>query len=153
MSSTTVHYPLTTLHFEVSWGDSRNTSSFSEVGGLTMEAEVVEYRGGADKALTVTKQPGLKKFSNVTLKRGIVPAEAGNGLFAWYNTIRAGEVERREVSVSLLNEARDPVVTWKIQGAWPVKIEGPGLKATGTDIALETIEFACESIAIEVPGQ
>lgn len=148
---TTIPYPLTTLHFEVSWGDSQNTSNFSEVSGLTMESEVVEYRGGADKALAVRKQPGLKKFGNVTLKRGIVPAEAGNGLFDWYNSITAGGVARRDVTVSLLNEERTPVMTWKIQAAWPVKIEGPGLKSTGTDIALESVEFACESIAIEVP--
>jgi len=148
---TTLPYPLTTLNFEVSWGDSQNTSNFSEVSGLTMEAEVVEYRGGADRAQSVRKQPGLKKFGNVTLKRGIVPAEAGNGLFDWYNTISAGSVARRDVTVSLLNEERTPVMTWKIQSAWPVKIEGPGLKSTGTDIALESVEFACESIAIEVP--
>jgi len=143
-------YPLTTLHFEVKWGDSQNTMSFSEVSGLTMEAEVVEYRGGADKQLSTRKQPGLKKFSNVTLKRGIAPAEAGNGLFEWYNTIAAGNVTRRPVTVSLLNEARDPVMTWKIRDAWPVKIEGPGLKSTGTDVAIESIEFACEGIEIEV---
>lgn len=143
-------YPMTTLHFSVSWGDSQNTSSFSEVSGLTMEAEVVEYRGGADPQLTTTKQPGLKKFSNVTLKRGIAPAEAGNGLFDWYNSILAGTVQRRSVTVSLLNEARDPVMTWKIKQAWPVKIEGPGLKSTGTDVAIESVEFACEGIEIEV---
>lgn len=148
---TTIPYPLTTLHFEVSWGDSQNTSNFSEVSGLTMEAEVVEYRGGADKALSVRKQPGLKKFGNVTLKRGIVPADAGNGLFDWYHSISAGSVARRDVTISLLNEERTPVMTWKIQSAWPVKIEGPGLKSTGTEIALEAVEFACESIAIEVP--
>jgi phage tail-like protein len=144
-------YPMTTLHFEVSWGDSQNTSSFSEVSGLTMESEVVEYRGGADLALTTRKQPGLKKFSNVTLKRGIAPAEAGNGLFDWYNSITAGDVHRRDVTISLLNEERSPVMTWKIKDAWPVKIDGPGLKSTGTDVALETVEFACEGIAIEVP--
>ena len=77
-------YPMTALHFAVSWGDSQNTSSFSEVSGLTVEAEVVEYRGGADPQLSTRKMPGLKKFSNVTLKRGIAPAEAGNGLFDWY---------------------------------------------------------------------
>ena len=148
---TTIPYPLTTLHFEVSWGDSQNTSNFSEVSGLTMEAEVVEYRGGADKMLTTRKQPGLKKFSNVTLKRGIVPAESGTGLFDWYRSITAGAVARRDVTVSLLNEERTPVMTWKIQSAWPVKIEGPGLKATGTEVAIESIEFACEGISIEVP--
>ena len=148
---TTIPYPLTTLHFEVSWGDSQNTSNFSEVSGLTMETEVVEYRGGADKALAVRKLPGLKKFGNVTLKRGIVPAEAGNGLFDWFNTITAGGVSRRDVTVSLLNEERTPVMTWKIKEAFPTKIEGPSLKSTGTDIAVEAVEFACESIAIEVP--
>lgn len=143
-------YPMTTLHFAVSWGDSQNTSSFSEVSGLTMESEIVEYRGGDDPQLSTRKQPGLKKFSNVTLKRGIAPAEAGNGLFDWYNTILGGTVSRRNVTVSLLNEERDPVMTWKIKEAWPVKIEGPGLKSTGTDVAIESVEFACEGIDIEV---
>lgn len=143
-------YPMTSLHFEVKWGDSQNTSSFSEVSGLTMEAEVIEYRGGADLALTVQKQPGLKKYGNVTLKRGIVPKEAGAGLFEWFNTIKAGTVARRPVTVSLLNEERKPVMTWKIRDAWPVKVEGPGLNATGNEIAVETIEFANEGVEVQV---
>jgi phage tail-like protein len=146
-----VSYPLTSLHFEVSWGDSQNTSSFSEVSGLTMEAEVVEYRGGADKALSTRKMPGLKKFGDVTLKRGIVPAEAGNGFFEWYNSIVAGSVIRRDVTISLLNEERTPVMTWKVQGAWPIKVEGPAFKSTGTDTAIETLVFACEHVTTEVP--
>ena len=145
-----VDYPMTSLHFEVKWGDSQNTSSFSEVSGLTMEAEAIEYRGGADVALTVRKLPGLKKFGNVTLKRGIVPAEAGNGLFDWYNTIQAGKVQRRAVTISLLNEERKPVMSWKVRDAWPVKIEGPGLNATGNEIAIESIELAHEGVEVQV---
>jgi phage tail-like protein len=142
-------YPLTTLHFAVSWGDRQQTSSFSEVSGLTMEAEVIEYRGGADLQMSTRKQPGLRKFSNVTLKRGIAPAEAGNGLFEWYNSITIGAVDRRDVTISLLNEEHDPVMTWKIKGAWPVKLEGPGLKSTGTDAAIHALELACEEIVID----
>jgi phage tail-like protein len=143
-------YPMTTLHFAVSWQDSQNTTSFSEVSGLTMEAELVEYRGGADRQLSTRKQPGLKKIGPVTLKRGIAPAEAGNGLYEWFNTIVAGDVQRRTVTVSLLNEERTPAMTWKIRDAWPTKLEGPGLKSTGTDVAIESVEFACEAIEIEV---
>ncbi|WP_326642259.1 phage tail protein [Streptosporangium sp. NBC_01755] len=146
-------YPLTSLHFEVKWGDSQNTSSFSEVSGLTMEADAIEYRGGADRALTVRKIPGLRKYGNVTLKRGIVPKgekSGGIGLYEWFNTIRAGTVARRPVTVSLLNEAGDPVMTWKIKDAWPVKIEGPGLNATGNEIAIETLEFAHEGVEVIV---
>jgi phage tail-like protein len=59
-------------------------------------------------------------------------------------------VARRSVTVSLLNEERNPVMTWKIKEAWPVKIEGPSLKSTGTDVAIESVEFACEGIEVEV---
>ncbi len=142
-------YPLTSLYFQVSWGDSQGSVGFSEVSGLTMETEVVEYRDGADKQFSTHKQPGLRKYSNVTLKRGIAPREQGNGLFEWYNTATLGEVQRRDVTVSLLNEAHEPAVTWKIRAAWPVKLEGPGLKSTGTDVAIESLEFACEGIEIE----
>ena len=143
-------YPMTSLHFEVRWGDSQNTTSFSEVSGLTMEAEAIEYRGGTDPSLTVRKVPGLRKYGNVTFKRGVAPAESGNGLFEWYNSIQAGTVSRRSVTVSLLDEARDPVMTWKIKDAWPVKIEGPGLNATGNEIAIETMEIAHEGVEVQV---
>jgi phage tail-like protein len=145
-------YPMTSLHFQVSWGDSKNTSSFSEVSGLTMEAEVIEYRDGTDVSLTTRKTPGLKKYGNVSLKRGIMPAESGNGLYEWYNTIKAGTVARRPVTISLLNEQHEPVMTWKIKDAWPVKVEGPGLNATGNEIAIETLEFVHEGLDIEVAG-
>jgi phage tail-like protein len=145
-------YPMTSLHFEVRWGDSENTTSFSEVSGLTMEAEAIEYRSGDDKSLTVRKIPGLKKFGNVTLKRGIAPRVAGNGLFAWYSTIRAGTADRRPVQITLMNEAHEPVMAWSVRDAWPVKLEGPGLNATGNEIAIETLELACEGVDVQVLG-
>jgi phage tail-like protein len=144
-------YPMTALHFEVRWGDSQNTSSFSEVSGLTAEAEAIEYRGGAAVALTVQKIPGLRKFGNVTLKRGIMPSVAGAGLYEWYNTIQAVTVQRRSVTISLLNEEHKPAMTWTIESAWPVKLEGPGFNATGNEIALETVEIAHEGVKVIVP--
>ena len=143
-------YPLTTLHFSVSWGPDA-TTSFSEVSGLTLEHEVVEYRGGADPQPSTRKQPGLQKFSNVMLKRGIAPAETGVGLFEWYQEATNGSLERRDVTITLLNEVGDPAMLWNIKGAWPVKLEGPSLKSTGTDVAIESLEFACEGIEVGLP--
>lgn len=139
-------YPMTSLHFEVKWGDSNNTVSFSEVSGLTMESEPIEYRGGGEVSLTPRKIPGLKKYGNVTLKRGIISEE--NGFWEWWNTIQSGTVERRTVTVSLLNEEHDPVMNWEIADAWPTKVEGPGLNATGNEIAVETLEFAHEGVRV-----
>jgi phage tail-like protein len=141
-----VQYPFPALHFMVSWGDSNNTVSFSEVSGLTLESEPIEYRGGDDITLTVRKIPGLKKYGNITLKRGIVAAE--NGFWEWWNTIQSGTVLRRTVTVSLLNEKHAPVMTWEIQQAWPVKVEGPSLNAKGNEIAVETLEFAHEGMKV-----
>jgi phage tail-like protein len=139
-------HPFTALHFTVRWGDSNNTVSFSEVSGLTLESEPIEYRPGDDASLTVRKIPGLRKYGNVTLKRGIVPKE--NGFWDWWNQIQSGTVERRAVTISLLNEEHKPVVNWEIRDAWPVKVEGPGLNATGNEIAIETLELAHEGMKI-----
>lgn len=139
-------YPLPALHFQVSWGDSNNTVNFSEVSGLTLESEPIEYRGGADITMTVQKIPGLKKYGNVTLKRGVVTKE--NGFWEWWNTIQSGTVQRRTVTVSLLNEEHKPVMNWEIQRAWPVKVEGPSLNATGNEVAVETLEFAHEGMSV-----
>lgn len=141
-------YPLPAYHFQVSWGDSNNTVSFSEVSGLTMESEAIEYRGGSDITLTVQKLPGLKKYGNVTLKRGIVAAD--NGFWDWWNTIQSGTVERRTVTISLLNEEHEPAMTWEIQDAWPVKVEGPSFNAKGNEIAVNTLEFAHEGMKVTV---
>jgi phage tail-like protein len=59
-------------------------------------------------------------------------------------------VQRRTVTISLLNEDRDLVMTWKIRNAWPVKIEGPGLKASGNEIAIESMEIVHEGVEVEV---
>ncbi len=143
-------YPMTSLHFEVQWGDSQNSTNFSEVSGLTMEAEAIEYRGGSDVALTVRKLPGLKKYGPITLKRGVMPVETGNGLYEWFNTIRAGTVQRRSVTISLLDEDRSPVMTWTAVNCFPTKVEGPGLNATGNEVAIETLEFTHEGLEIQV---
>ena len=61
-------YPLPKFHFQVEWGGTK--IGFTEVSGLDVETEVIEYREGSSKEYNKTKQPGLTKYSNITLKRG-----------------------------------------------------------------------------------
>jgi len=138
-------YPLPVFHFSVSWGGDR--LGFSEVTGLTQENQAIEYRDGAFKEYSSIKMTGLRKFSNVTLKRGIVKAD--NDFFKWLSTIKLNKVERRDVVISLLNEEHAPVMTWKIHNAFPVKVEGPGLKASGNEVAIESIEIAHEGLELQ----
>ena len=138
-------YPLPVFHFTVQWGGTR--IGFSEVSGLTQENQAIEYRDGSFPEYSSIKMPGLRKFSNVTLKRGIVKAD--NEFFRWLSTIKLNQVERRDVVISLLNEEHAPVMTWKIHNAFPVKVEGPGLKASGNEVAIESIEIAHEGLELQ----
>lgn len=138
-------YPLPAFHFEVTWGGAK--AEFSEVSGLTMENQAIEYRDGLSKEFSVRKMPGMPKFGNITLKRGIFKSD--NDYFAWFNEIKMNTIERRDVTINLLDEKHEPVMAWKVKGAFPVKLEGPGLKATGNEVAIESLEFAHEGLTIE----
>jgi len=138
-------YPLPAFHFTVDWGGER--VGFSEVSGLTQENQAIEYRDGSFPEFSSIKMPGLQKYSNVTLKRGIVKSD--NQFFQWLSTIKMNTIERRDLVVNLLNEEHEPVMVWKIHNAFPVKIEGPGLKASGNEVAIESIELAHEGLEIQ----
>ncbi|MBD3421969.1 MAG: phage tail protein [Chitinivibrionales bacterium] len=141
-------YPLPAFHFQVDWGGSKGTEvGFSEVSGLTIERQVVEYRDGASKEYGPVKMPGIPKFGNITLKRGITKAD--NDFYAWINTTALNTVERRDLTISLLNENHEPAMTWKVKNCFPVKVEGPGLKSTGNEVAIESLEVAHEGLTIE----
>ncbi|MFW5973644.1 MAG: phage tail protein [Bacteroidota bacterium] len=141
-------YPMSTLHFQVEWGGTR--ASFSEVSGLTIEYEVIEYRGGSDLEYGSRKMPGRPKYGNIVLKRGILPGD--NELFDWINSIQLNAVERRDVVISLLNESHEPVFVWKVRNAFPVRLEGPTLRASGNEVAIESLELAHEGLRIESVG-
>jgi phage tail-like protein len=138
-------YPLPVFHFQVQWGGKN--LGFAEVSGLNMEKQVIEYRDGMSPEFGAVKMPGIPKQGNITLKRGILPAD--NDFYNWINTTKLHKVERRDLIISLLNEEHVPVMTWKAVRAFPVKVEGPALKATGNEVAIESIEIAHEGLMIE----
>lgn len=138
-------YPLPVFHFQVEWGGEN--LGFSEVGGLTMETQPIEYRDGLSPQYSSIKMSGIPKYSNITLKRGII-AQDGE-FFNWINQTALNKPERRDIVISLLNEEHSPVMTWKVKNAWPVKLEGPGLKATGNEVAIESLELAHEGLTVE----
>lgn len=139
------NYPLTTNHFTVQWGGTR--INFSEVSGLVIENEAIEYRNGASPEAIPMLMPGLNKFQKIILKRGIFKGD--NEFHQWINTIQQNTVERRDVTISLLNEAHDPVFVWKVRNAWPVKYDGPILKAGANEVAIESLELAHEGLTVE----
>jgi phage tail-like protein len=107
----------------------------------------IEYRQGSSPEFSKIKMPGLKKFSNITLKRGSFKGD--NEYFEWLQTIQLNTVERRSITISLLDEERAPVITWKVNKAFPVKLASTDLKAEGNEVAVESLEIAHEGLTIE----
>lgn len=125
--------------------NSRPIGGFSEVTGLIADGDAIEYREGEDLPHTVRKLPGLRKYPNVTLKRGYSPRDE---VWRWLENIASGQVERRLVSIELLNEDRRPVISWHLENAWVHKVEGPQFKAAANEVAMESAELVHEGLTV-----
>jgi len=118
-------------------------AGFSEVTGLNSESNVIEYREG-NEGITPRKLPGLNKFGNVTLKRGVSPDV---DMFNWHKDVMDGDIRRvTSVSIVLRDEKQIEAVRWNLLNAWPVKWIGPDLKASASEIAIEALEITHEGI-------
>jgi phage tail-like protein len=127
--------------------DNLPKGAFAEVGGLTADGDSVDYREGTDVQANVRKLSGLRKYVNITLKRGY---SQDKSLWQWYQNILNGIDDRRNVTVVLLNERREAVLRWHAENAWINKIEGPALKASSNDVAMESLELVHEGLSLEM---
>jgi phage tail-like protein len=117
---------------------------FSDVSGLGFEVSYSDYRNGSEKTNTVRHVPNTFKNDEVTLKRGLV---GSTDLFDWLKSVREGAIDRRSVKITLLNEAREPVATFKLLNAQIKKWTGPTLAAKGGgEVAMEEIHLVHEGI-------
>jgi phage tail-like protein len=123
-------------------------AGFQECSEIGMSVDVIEYRNGNEKTNDVRKLTGLARYSDVTLKRGIIGAV---DLYDWLNEIRNGaEGVLRTVTIQLRNEDHtQTVMTWKLLRARPVKYVAAPLSAKGADVAMEELVLAYERLEVE----
>ncbi len=137
-------WPIPKFHFEVKW-DS-NVMSFQEVSGLDVEAQPIEYRAGDSPVFSTVKMPGIKKYSNITMKKGVFKSD--NKFWDWFNQVKMNTIKRIPVTISLLDESGSPTMVWTLTNAFPTKITGTDMKSDGNEVAVETIEIAHEGLTI-----
>ena len=124
-------YPLPKFHFQVDWGGSN--LGFTEAKGLNKKGLSKKTR------FNKTKQPGLTKFTNVTLKRGVFKSSKSSRLIKF---------TKSDLVIRLLNEKGIVVAAWKLKNAWPLKIKATDLKAGSNEVVIETIEIAHEGLSL-----
>ena len=142
--------PYGNQHFRVDLGEGSEgvEAGFSEVVLPDISMDVIEYRTGSDKESGTHKLPGLARYENAVLRRGII---GSLNLYNWINQVRNGDASaRRSVTISLLSEdLGDVVLTWKLLRAWPVKYSFGDLNGQGTDVAMEELVLAYERLEME----
>lgn len=146
--------PYGAFNYLVSIGASQGDGSegtivggFSDVSGLGYEVSYSDYRNGNDKVNTARHVPNTFKNDEITLKRGLVGSD---DLYVWLKGVRDGKADPRNVTVTLMDEARSPVMTFKLHNAQPKKWTGPTLAAKGGgEVAMEEIHLVHEGIDVQ----
>jgi phage tail-like protein len=152
--------PILTYRFVLELGFVQ-VAGFSECTGLSLETKIFEYKEGGRNASPL-KFPDSGAVGNITLKHGIVPGPNVNTLLAWHLDVMRGEFDERQnpnrrkpspdfdidkrCAIVLQDEAGTEVRRWKLVRAFPSKWIGPEMKAAASDIAIETLELACEGL-------
>ena len=141
--------PFGNFRFKLELGDVE-VAGFAECSGLNIETKVMEYKEGGNNATTL-KFPEPASFGNVTLKRGVTNS---NELIEWQLDVVSGTFSKNarannpSIAIVLMNEKGEDVRRWNLIRAFPVKWVGPDLKASASEVAIETLELAHEGIQI-----
>ena len=140
-------WPMPKFYFQVTFGGF--VMSFQEVSGLDMELDPIEYRHGDSKVFSTIKMPGVKKTSNITMKKGVFIGGTNNRFQDWFTQIKLNTIKRETVVIELLDEAGSPTMTWTLNNAYPTKVTGTDLESDSNEVAIETIEFTHEGLSIQ----
>ncbi|MBW2937635.1 phage tail protein [Aureisphaera sp. CAU 1614] len=139
-------WPMPKFRFEVDLGTELEGVAFQEVSGLDVENQIIEYRKNNNPIFSAENLPGIVKYGNVTMKRGVFVND--NAFWNWHKEISMNTIKRRTVLIKLLDENGAVTIQWQLNNAWPTKITSTDLKSDGNEVAIDTLELAYEQIII-----
>lgn len=137
-------------------GPYRNARFLLEIDGIVKagfsscsipenSTEPIEYREGNDPP-TVRKLWSLNDYGNLTLESGTT--ESSIELFEWRKSVEDGKVDsaRRNIAVVVMDEEGSAAARWQFKEAWPRQYDAPDLDATGSEVAIESMEIVHEGM-------
>jgi phage tail-like protein len=142
-------WPMPKFRFEVDLGTELQKVAFQEVSGMDVENQIIEYRKSNSKEFSTEKMPGIVKYGNITMKRGLFVNDYT--FWEWHAEITMNKIKRRDVLIKLLDEAGEVTMQWTLSNAWPTKITSTDLKSDGNEVAVDTLEIAHEKLTINQP--
>jgi phage tail-like protein len=124
--------------------DGLTAGNFAHASIGASAVELIEYREGTDPP-HARKLPGLARFGNVVLKRGLTESTE---LYEWYAQVVSGQIagSRRSVAIVIMDDAGADRARFRLREAWPVRYETSPLDALANQVVIETLEIAHEGI-------
>lgn len=141
-------YPIPVFYYRVEI-DDMPPMAFSEVSGLSIEVETITYKDGLSYKQGAKHMPGMGTPVNLTLQKGIVKGDSA--LFDWINSIQLNAVQKRNITISLLNmegEEGSPLVSWHVTDAFPTKLDVPSFNASSNEVAIESMSLMANGLTI-----
>ena len=137
-----IMYPYKKYNYKVLI-DQKEEAGFSEVSAPDITSDPVEYREGNMAGKPPVKQPGILKYSNVTLKRGTTDSPA---FINWMTEVQNNTINRKTVVITLVDDEGKDSASWQLKKAWPTKYTAPDFNSTSKEVAIESLEMVCEGI-------
>lgn len=145
MTTTPPAYP--SFRFLISVGQ-KPQAAFTECDLPTIELDLEELKEGGQNNYP-HQLPGRRRAARISLKNGV----GKSSMLEWYFSILNGKIERKSMTVALLDEHQQTVMTWELEGAFPFKWAGPQLRSQDNTIAIQTLELACTEVTISYKGK
>jgi len=144
-------YPIPSYNYSVEIGDQ--TVAFSQVSGLSMSFETTTYKespveSGKPGPVTM-KMPAQSSDISLTLQKGIVRGKSIPVLYQWINSVQINQIDKKDISIRLMDETGAPVIVWKVINAFPTSLEAPTFDANSNDAAIESLQLTADRIIIE----
>ena len=112
--------PMPKFRFEEDLGIEMKGVAFQEVSGMDIENQIIEYRKSNSPLFSTVKMPGIVKFGNITIKRGVFVND--KTFWNWHNEIMMNRIKRRTILIKLLDQTGNVTMQWQLNNAWPTKI-------------------------------
>jgi len=121
--------------------EGEGQAAFTECGLPTVEWDVETVKEGGLNTY-IHQLPAQRKPAKLSLRNGV----GKSALLDWYLECMGGTLTRKTITISLLDPEKQAVMTWHIDGAFPIKWEGPQLKSDANTVAIQTLELACGEV-------
>src|SRR5262245_14634420 len=116
---------------------------FTECSGLGVKVDVISYREGGNSQI-IHRLPGQVSYADITLHYGL---PASTDLWTWFTKSVQGVVERRNISIVLMdNDGKTEVARWNLFDAWVSEWRGALLNASSHEVAIETMTIVFERL-------